>query len=85
MASKVVRSSGGFLCLACNCFLKLKSSMKRHLIEHHLESNVSFNCPVCQKRYKNKSTFKVHIYTRHQELKGMDYDRFAVDKFDANL
>ena len=49
MSSKVVQSSGGFLCLACNCFLKLKSSMKRHLVEHHLESNVSFDCPVCHK------------------------------------
>ena len=79
MSSKVVQSSGGFLCLACNRFFKLKCSMKRHLIEHHLEPNVSFDCPVCQKRYKNKSTFKVHIYTRHQELKGMDYSRFAVE------
>ena len=85
MASKVVQSSGGFLCLPCNRFLKLESSMKRHIIEHHLESNVSFDCPVCQKRYKNKSTFKVHIYTRHQELKGMDYSRFAVEDGAANL
>ena len=49
MSSKVVQSSGGFLCLACNCFLKLKSSMKRHLVEHHLDSNISFDCPVCHK------------------------------------
>ena len=78
MATKVVESSGGFLCLPCNKFVYSESSIRRHVREEHINPNISFVCPICKNRYKNKSTFYVHIYKNHPELKGTDYNRFAV-------
>ena len=77
MASKVVESSGGFLCLICNNFVKLKGSMRRHIVESHMQSNIIFACPICKNHFKNRNSFSVHIYTKHPELKGADYKRFA--------
>ncbi len=75
MTEQVVPSAEGFLCLLCNRFFKLKSSVSRHMADNHVRSNISYSCPICKKLYKNKSSFSVHIYTMHPELKGADYER----------
>ena len=78
MATKVVTSSGGYLCLPCNKFVTSEGSMRRHVRDEHIHPNISFVCPICHNRYKNKSAFYEHIYKKHPELKGVKYDRFAV-------
>jgi hypothetical protein len=85
MATAMVESAGGFLCMKCNCFVKLKSSMRRHMQENHHQSNIQFSCPMCKRLYKNRNSFSVHIYTTHPELRGADYSRFAVGKGPADV
>ena len=77
-SDSIVPTGTGFVCLLCKSHLRSRASASRHFLERHVQSDISFLCPICEHKYKNKSSFTDHIYRRHPEMKGADYNRFAV-------
>ncbi len=70
---------GGFVCLLCQSVLRYASSVKRHFIERHQESNgVAFECPMCKNRYRVRRFLRNHIMRHHPELKDLDLEGSVV-------
>lgn len=80
MENQVARIAYGYLCLLCNTKVKTTGSIKRHMSEQHLERDFVYMCPACKKSYDTRASFYSHIHVYHPDLKGLDPDRFKMDR-----
>jgi hypothetical protein len=72
-------TAGGFICKPCNKFMKSWRGIKRHAEESHINAGISYKCPLCNAIFKSKNSLSSHTYTKHPELKGMDFDKCAIN------
>ena len=76
LQTQTVPGPKGAFCKLCTKFVGNKS-IKRHMMDIHLQCGPTFTCPICAKFYRNKNSFQVHIIRIHPELKSYDLKHFA--------
>ena len=58
---------GGFACMMCGYFNKLKQNMQKH-VETHIDTP-GYLCSFCFKHFKTKNSLNTHTSQKHREEK----------------
>jgi len=61
------QSDGGFACMMCGYFNKLKQNMQKH-VETHIDTP-GYLCNYCFKHFKTKNSLNTHTSQKHREEK----------------
>lgn len=77
MKTKVETLEEGLVCLICKKTFTKPCSVRRHMIDIHINSNEKYLCPVCNKIKQNKNNFMSH-FTRAHHVRNINYDMCKV-------
>ena len=77
MQIHVRQCDGGHICMLCGKTYS-SFSIKRHLKEIHIGTQVRYRCPPCGKEYANRRTIYSHVRLSHKDWKGVDIDSFRM-------
>ena len=78
MEEQVEKCDYGFVCLLCTKAIKGKQEMRRHMREQHMRPR-EYRCPPCGLAFKNRQFF-LHVNKYHPDWRGMNLERFRIDK-----
>ena len=78
METQVEMCDYGFVCLVCTKAIKGKQEMRRHMREQHMRPR-QYQCPPCGLTFKNRQFF-LHVNKNHPDWRGMNFERFRIDK-----
>lgn len=80
MKTKVTTNGSQSVCLLCMCKMH-PGSVRRHLKTKHITDPRSYVCPGCgpaSRKYRGLVTFKTHVAAKHEDLKGIEYEKCNV-------
>ena len=70
----------GFMCKICRYVCKLRSSLKRHIIGLHLNTETCL-CPICGKTFNTMNNRQIHVRRAH----GMTLTSNQLNEMEKNL
>ena len=73
----ISKVEGGYFCGVCRRLFAAVSSIKIHVKDKHIETNVRYECPKCQTVFKTSSSIQTHLRKYHPELKGINLSQYS--------